>query len=330
MSGAAMATDLEDLKSLYIEHYSPLLRRAERKLADRTEAEDFVHESFLRAAERVDLSGVNNPRAYLMKVLDNAISNGIRANAKISVGLGELEVVDVREVGSAFDLAERRRLVSEALNALIPKQQRVLEMFSQGTSLATIADLEKSTRHKVSCTLTRAKENLGKELIRRGFVPGVVPTAAFPRMRLALTNIRVRLFDFVGKLERSAAIPAALVATVALTSPLGPISRVPAAAAPPSVSSKLPVDPSSLIGASNRVASAISTATHQVAPLLGMAKRAGMGRSQPNEPAPDDPFGPLGHDPTPQTGDLVQTVQTLAADPAQVLPTCDQLGVICP
>lgn len=312
-----MATAFDDLEDLYSDHYTRLVRHAHSKLHDHAAAEDFVHESFLRAAERVDLTAVDNPRAYLTKVLDNAIANGFRGKSRIIVGLDESMPDPKSDVGAAFDLEERRRLVSESMTSLAPRQSRILGFFAEGKTLAQIAELEQTTRHKISCVVTRAKENLGKELIRRGFVPGAVPTASFPRVRMGFAQFKLRLADLIDRFDRGNVIQAALAATIAAGGVGAPITQgvdQPVLSTVPAITAPLDIDPTLLAGnVADMSQSVLGQAERSVSPKA-MKLVGGIGRHHGDPPPDDDPLPPIdGVSPPPPEDVIEETTDLVVA-----------------
>lgn len=333
-----MATAQQDLEDLYSQHYELLVRHARSRLRDPSEAEDFVHDSFVRAAESVDLNSVDNPRSYLVRVVDNAIFNAYRRNSRIVIGGIDGDVADPDSyVGKDHEKEEARRLVGESMKTLAPRHRRILGMFAGGVPLADIAMAEASTSHKISCIITRAKENLGRELVRRGFVPGVVPTTSFPRVRGLLADARMRIGSLLERLDKEAVMQTVLAATVVAAGAGGStLSNNAEASQPPpteSIGAKLPVD---TVPLPSDVAAAVTDLTSVAQDLQSTARKAVRpfeGGRRDSGPPPDEegplPEPDIGPDPNEVVDEVVDVGTHVGWEVIELADRCLDPASLC-
>lgn len=67
-----------DFDTLYRDSYNNLLRLAYRSTKDYHESEDLVDEAFVIYLQKSEIVHINNPRAYLVKIMSNLICNYLR------------------------------------------------------------------------------------------------------------------------------------------------------------------------------------------------------------------------------------------------------------
>ena len=72
MMGAYAQSDFD---TLYRDSYNNLLRLAYRSTKDYHESEDLVDEAFVIYLQKSEIVHINNPRAYLVKIMSNLICN---------------------------------------------------------------------------------------------------------------------------------------------------------------------------------------------------------------------------------------------------------------
>lgn len=76
-----------DFDTLYRDSYNNLLRLAYRSTKDYHESEDLVDEAFVIYLQKSEIVHINNPRAYLVKIMSNLICNYLRLKMHDNVPL---------------------------------------------------------------------------------------------------------------------------------------------------------------------------------------------------------------------------------------------------
>lgn len=84
MMGAYAQSDFD---TLYRDNYNNLLRLAYRSTKDYHESEDLVDEAFVIYLQKSEIVHINNPRAYLVKIMSNLICNYLRLKMHDNVPL---------------------------------------------------------------------------------------------------------------------------------------------------------------------------------------------------------------------------------------------------
>lgn len=84
MMGAYAQSDFD---TLYRDSYNNLLRLAYRSTKDYHESEDLVDEAFVIYLQKSEIVHINNPRAYLVKIMSNLICNYLRLKMHDNVPL---------------------------------------------------------------------------------------------------------------------------------------------------------------------------------------------------------------------------------------------------
>lgn len=156
-------------------HFDALYRRAYRLTRDADDAEDLVQELCIRAYRAFDdVKNMDNPRAWLLRVLYRLFVDFARHNACSPVRA--LSVVE--EDGSSIDVASAepgpaehmetdllRERLHRALKVLRPEEQALLVMHEvEGYSLAEIEEITELPPSTVKSRLHRARVKLGRLL----------------------------------------------------------------------------------------------------------------------------------------------------------------------
>lgn len=166
-----------------------LVRRCQRIVGDRAQAEDLAQEAFARALERQrDLDPDRPIDAWLTTVATRLAIDTLRRGRRFGGAPADIPDVDL-----TFDAAadqERRRHVRAAIDQLSDRQRQAVVLYSfHDLSYDEIADREGLSLGAVKMTLMRARRRLrdalaGKDLL--GAVPGlaalrrVFPTSTRP------------------------------------------------------------------------------------------------------------------------------------------------------
>jgi RNA polymerase sigma factor (sigma-70 family) len=159
---------MPDVERLIDEHYRSLYRYLVRFSGDGDVAADAVQEAFLRFVQRPPPDAVF-ARAWLFKVATNVVLENSRARARhvrlLAASPGRAPVGDPPL--SPSDLAEaedQRRIVTEALAALSPKERTALLMREEGFSHREIAEAVGTTTGSVGTLVARSLERLAGAL----------------------------------------------------------------------------------------------------------------------------------------------------------------------
>lgn len=169
---AVAAASLEALT----QHQPWMFARAYEYTGNRADAQEAVQESYLRYIERAPAE-VENLKAYLSKILENVLHTSKRGFGKFETPSDEMADAPFPALSpeQEYELAERKAQTQQGLSDLKPVQRRVLLLLSEGLSPREIAPILGMTPHAVSAREMRAKINLRIALIKRGFVPVLIP-----------------------------------------------------------------------------------------------------------------------------------------------------------
>lgn len=320
------APDTGTLEGLYRRHFDQMVRRARTKLRDARDAEDVVQDSFLRIAERVDLSGVQNTSAYLSTVVNHEVVGRVRKHRQTrspaSAGIENAADPLAPDVAEGYARQEEVRILAAALDTLKPRQRRVLRLHSEGRTVRQIAALEGTSSHAISCVLDRAKEKLRREARGRGLIPIFV--ALGMRVRARLRELRLRALEHAGRPDHSitqAVAIAGVFAVVGIFPPGEPPGEVPArhlspfAGAGASFAGASPFGPGSSPGGGSRASAPRRHARSTTVASFELVWRHEVSRRDEEDEAPPP--------------SLQDQVLEIARHPENLLPTCGGLP-ICP
>lgn len=154
----------KDFQKLYSDNYLKLVRQATFLIGDVSAAEDLAQEAFIRL-HRTNLTSVENPPAWLTKVINNLCYDYMRSEgsrrkreekyfqpvnqeALSSTSSAENLVMDMEEI----------RLVQQALLKLQPRDRLVLLMRFSGYGYDEIAATTEMNKGSVGTVLARARE----------------------------------------------------------------------------------------------------------------------------------------------------------------------------
>ncbi|OPX14877.1 RNA polymerase sigma factor SigJ [Gordonia sp. i37] len=151
---------------IFVDHRPLLFTIAYEILGSATESDDVLQESYLRWSE-VDLDAVDDPRAYLAKVVTRQALNAARAGQRrredyVGPWLPEPIVIDVRDPADDVVLAEAvSTAMMVVLHSLGPDERAVFllrEVF--GFAHAEIADMTQKSVAAVRQIAHRAREHV--------------------------------------------------------------------------------------------------------------------------------------------------------------------------
>jgi RNA polymerase sigma factor (sigma-70 family) len=152
----------------YERHGAELTRFASQRLRDRDDAEDVVHEAFLRLAEESgDGRFPDQPRAWLYRVVRNVIVSRARHAAveRRYAAADRLETVEADSAAGQIIAAEEWQLVHRALGHVAPAAQTALRLAATGYSGREIAVHLGKTEPAVRTMLSRARADIRREVL---------------------------------------------------------------------------------------------------------------------------------------------------------------------
>lgn len=154
MMGAYAQSDFD---TLYRDSYNNLLRLAYRSTKDYHEFEDLVDEAFVIYLQKSEIVHINNPRAYLVKIMSNLICNYLRLKMHDNVPLSNA-------LENELGVDGLKRSLADALPKELQLWEReiLLMRFEDQLSYAEIA--ERLHIKEVSCRsrLVRAKAHFAE------------------------------------------------------------------------------------------------------------------------------------------------------------------------
>ena len=118
------------MSALYAEHADALFFFARRYVLDRGRAEDVVQETLLRAWRHLgQLDGDRgNPRAYLLTVARNVITDHWRADQRRPRTVAGDEMLLTVPTDDDIDAAVESWVIAEALRRLTPEHRQVIQL----------------------------------------------------------------------------------------------------------------------------------------------------------------------------------------------------------
>jgi RNA polymerase sigma-70 factor (ECF subfamily) len=161
MKGTTVAPDFD---ALIAAHSGPLFAYLWRLLGDRTEAEDCLQDTFLRAFRgQGRLDGHANPQAWLYRIATNTARTRLSRRARVAARTAPLDPELAAAGPSTAQQADQRLLlaaVARAVEALPPQQRAALILRKyQEQSYAAIAGI-------LACTEAAARANVYQALKR--------------------------------------------------------------------------------------------------------------------------------------------------------------------
>lgn len=151
----------------FLDHRDSLRRYALSLTRARSEADDLVQETLVRALQvRADGREIRNPRPYLMRLLHNLHIDQCRARPRTDAADAEAEAVS-----GGQETRQTLREVLAALDALSPEHRAMLRMAAEGLSYAEMTVALDVPAGTVTSRLSRARAALRARL---GWGPGQV------------------------------------------------------------------------------------------------------------------------------------------------------------
>jgi RNA polymerase sigma-70 factor (ECF subfamily) len=164
IDGTTTAEGLDRLRAAYDAHAAPLLRMAVALTADRTLAEDLVHDAFVRLHRAADPPPPDAERAYLRRIVTNLVVDHHRHGSVVRRH-APAPVAPAASVEAHVEASDRARAVAAAVAAL-PDRQRdcvTLHYFAGLSDAAVAAELGISVG-SVKTHLHRARAALALSL----------------------------------------------------------------------------------------------------------------------------------------------------------------------
>ena len=154
----------KDFHEAYELHSDALFRFSFFKLSDREKAKDIVQDTFVRFWEYIAADGqVENVKAFLYRIANNAIIDNYRKKKEISLDILEDEGFDPADAdshhGMIRSLDSKRAL--ELVNRLNPKEREVILLrYVEGLSVKEISEVLEERENTVSVKIHRALKGL--------------------------------------------------------------------------------------------------------------------------------------------------------------------------
>ncbi|MDQ5912357.1 MAG: hypothetical protein QG568_572 [Patescibacteria group bacterium] len=154
----------KDFHEAYKLHADALFRFSFFKLSDREKAKDIVQDTFVRYWEYVAADGqVDNVKAFLYRIANNAIIDNYRKKKEISLDILEEDGFDPMDTEShhtmARSLDSKRAL--ELVNKLKDKEREVILLrYVEGLSVKEISEVLDERENTISVKIHRALKEL--------------------------------------------------------------------------------------------------------------------------------------------------------------------------
>ena len=179
--------DPDAFELLFRAHYPGLLRFARGHLGNREEAEDAVHDLFLRIwRDRERLAAAENPRTYLLAAMRNRVIDLLRRRALQRRWIDPLRDNEDCDVDDAF-----------------PRAAQLSQSTSSASDAAALAELEVALRAAIEALPERCRtvfllcREEGMSYAEVAEVMGVSPSTVKTQMARALTSLRAALASFL-------------------------------------------------------------------------------------------------------------------------------------
>jgi RNA polymerase sigma-70 factor (ECF subfamily) len=170
MSMIDSSEEKRKFERLYLAHKQTMYYVALGILKDVQEAEDAVHQAFLRVMDRldkIDEQDCHKTRAYLVVITESTAIDIYRKRKRArTVSFDELEIYIASDIESDY---EEKDAIIRAINALPVNYAVVLKLrYSHGHTDGEIAALLNITEENVRQRIARAKKKLNKLLEAEG------------------------------------------------------------------------------------------------------------------------------------------------------------------
>lgn len=155
---------------IYLAHRQTMYYAAYRILGDTHEAEDAVHQAFLKIIHRLDKineTDCHKTRSYLVVITESTAIDLYRKRKQArTVSYDELEIYLPGDVNSDYG---EKDAINRAINALPVNHSVVLKLrYSHGHTDAEIASVLNITEENVRQRISRAKKKLRELLEKEG------------------------------------------------------------------------------------------------------------------------------------------------------------------
>lgn len=212
---------------LYVRHRDRLRRYCAYRLGDTHEAEDVVHETYLRAWKALDRFGGDRLfYPWLRTIAANLCSDVLRRRGRLSAGPVP-EVFQLDPDMEALERASDTEMLLRAMERLTPRHRLALDLRErESLSYEEIADRTGVTSNTVASLLWRAREALRREFAAVGGEGSLVAAPLLVRLLRAGAGAKARLAEWAARLgpiaSSSPALAAVIGSAVAATLSLGP------------------------------------------------------------------------------------------------------------
>lgn len=157
------------LSSLYVRYFCELRAHVSRRLGSTQEADDMVHDVFLRVLHALAAEDIEYPRAYLYQVTNSVLTDHFRRNQRRGVLAAEVEPVDDTCTPGSEPTPEEVAIGEEAweclcrvISKLPPKvRQAMILRKIDGLSYREVADAMGISVRTVEKHLARAATEVG-------------------------------------------------------------------------------------------------------------------------------------------------------------------------
>jgi RNA polymerase sigma factor (sigma-70 family) len=116
------------LDALYRSHSGALLRFLARQRVSRDEAQDLVHEAYVRVQQSGDVGGIRHPKAFLFRVVSNLLFNSLKRRRLLGITPLPAECPELVDEGTAPQRAldaERELAIVRAAFTELPAKCRL-------------------------------------------------------------------------------------------------------------------------------------------------------------------------------------------------------------
>jgi RNA polymerase sigma-70 factor (ECF subfamily) len=169
--GRARARDLSAFEALYRRHAGFAMNLAVRIQGNATDAEDIVHDAFLRASERLsELRDGSAFRAWLGSIVVRLVRSRLRRRRLFSrLGLGGVDRIELDAIASPSADPESRVLLAQVYSLLqtLPADDRIAWTLRHVDrhSLSVVAVLADCSLATVKRRISRAQQYLSERFV---------------------------------------------------------------------------------------------------------------------------------------------------------------------
>ena len=150
-----------EFKERFMPLQKMLYREAYRMLGDTFEAEDAVQNLYVRLWEQKErLDHLHSPKEYCLKALRNICIDRWRKMRTRDEEVDFVEEISEANAPPDVEREEAEEFVNHFLATLPQRQQRVMTMQMQGSSIEEIAEVTGITQSNVAVKLMRAKNKI--------------------------------------------------------------------------------------------------------------------------------------------------------------------------